>query len=59
MRKRWNYLRDPRFNPPNLNCPECTEPSKTYEIGSRTEGGKKIATWACSNGHRWLLTEDR
>lgn len=60
---RWAYMGLPHVNPPNNDCPECTEPSKTHFIGGKTveEDGKKVAhyTWKCQHGHGWLVKEIR
>lgn len=54
---RWAYLRQPGFNPPNRDCPVCTEPSKTYYIGGKTADGVTTHRWTCQHGHRWTTTE--
>lgn len=56
---RWAYMADPRYNPPNEDCPECTEPSKTYFIGGKTVDGVAQYTWHCEHGHRWVVEEPR
>ena len=61
---RWAYMGDPRHNPPNDDCPECTEPSKTYHMGAKTvtrEDGSRVAItrWECEHKHEWETTEER
>lgn len=56
---RWAYLGDPRTNPPNDECPECTVPSKTYYIGGRTVDGVAYHTKKCQHGHEWVIEERR
>lgn len=50
---RWAYMANPLYNPPNNDCPECTEPSRTYFKGGRTENGVAVYTYACEHHHRW------
>lgn len=50
---RWAYKAQPGYNPPNNDCPECEEPSRTWFIGGRTVDGKAQYTYTCDNHHRW------
>jgi len=55
---------DPRHNPPNDDCPECIEPSKTYHMGAKTvarEDGSRVAItrWECEHKHEWNTEEER
>ena len=59
MRRRWDYMGEPGYNPPNDDCPDCTEPSKTYHLGSKTVDGVKITRWYCENKHTWTVKERR
>lgn len=62
---RYAYMAHPKYNPPNNDCPECTEPSKTFFIGSRTtfdDQGKptaKITRYACEHQHEWMTEEPK
>lgn len=62
---RWAYMGQPNFNPPNNDCPECTESSKTHHQGSKTtfdENGKahmKVTRFTCEHGHEWVVEEPR
>jgi hypothetical protein len=61
---RWDYMADPRHNPPNDDCPECSEPSKTHHLGAKTvfrDDGTSYAVtrWECANNHTWKTTEER
>lgn len=58
-KNRWTYLADPRFNPPNDDCPECTEPSRTYSVGGRTVDGVAEYFWRCEHRHEWVIRERR
>ena len=53
---RWAYMSQPNFNPPNNDCPECSEPSRTYSIGGRTENGTSLYTYRCEHNHTWTTT---
>ena len=44
----------PTHNPPTDKCPECTEPSKTYFIGSKTVDGVVQTRYQCEHGHEWV-----
>jgi len=64
MSNRYSYMADPRFNPPNNDCPECEEPSKTYFIGANTvsdDDGNRVkhTTYTCEHQHEWRLAEVR
>lgn len=48
----------PGYNPPNSDCPECSCPSRTYHIGSKTKDGVATHRWKCDMGHEWILTEN-
>lgn len=50
---RWAYMGLPGFNPPNNDCPECTEPSRTFFIGGRTLNEVTSYTYRCENKHEW------
>jgi hypothetical protein len=52
---RWAYMAAPGFNPPNNDCPECAEPSKTYHIGDKTVDGVPQQRWRCQHGHEWII----
>lgn len=62
---RWAYMANPNFNPPNNDCPDCSEPSKTYHQGSRTtfdDKGQpltKSTRYACEHHHAWTVEEPR
>lgn len=56
-RNRWNYLGDPRHNPPSDACPECEAPSKTHFVGSKTVDGDRITRFMCEHGHTWTVRE--
>lgn len=58
-RNRWAYMADPRFNPPNNDCPECTAPSRTYFIGGQTIDGIAQYRWQCEHSHQWVVRESR
>jgi hypothetical protein len=52
--KRWAYMGQPNYNPPNDDCPVCTEPSRTHFIGAkRTEAGA-VTRWRCEHLHEWV-----
>lgn len=52
---RWAYMTQSDYNPPNLYCPHCETPSKTYFIGGkRTPEGRAQVRWKCSNLHEWV-----
>lgn len=59
MSRRWDYMKQPGYNPPNDDCPECEEPSKTYFIGGKTVDGVAIYTYHCEHGHKWTVEEKR
>ena len=57
-------MADPRHNPPNNDCPECTSPSKTHHQGAKTvindDGSHtKITRWECEHQHQWSVEEAR
>ena len=58
-RNRWAYMADPRFNPPNEDCPTCEAPSRTYFVGGRTVDGVAIYRWRCEHRHEWEVREAR
>ena len=47
-------MAQPNFNPPNNNCPDCTEPSKTYFIGGKMVDGVSQFRKQCEHGHEWI-----
>ena len=50
----------PGYNPPNLECPECVEPSKVFHLGSKINSeGNTQHRWACANKHYWLEINGR
>jgi len=51
---RWGYMAIPGYNPPNNDCPECTEPSRTWSRGARSVDGKAQYRYVCDNGHEWV-----
>lgn len=55
--RRWNYMRDPGYNPPSDRCPVCTEPSRVWHQGAKTVDGVKRTRWACDHGHEWVVEE--
>ena len=51
---RWAYMGQANYNPPNDDCPVCTEPSRTTCIGGkRTEAGP-VQRWRCEHLHAWV-----
>jgi hypothetical protein len=54
---RWAYMAHPDYNPPNNDCPECEEPSKTYHLGAKTVDDVKITRWGCEHNHEWEVRE--
>ena len=63
--RRWNYLRNPKVNPPNDDCPACASPSRTYPLGGRfvpapeAPGGVGWTeyAWICEHRHTWTIRE--
>jgi hypothetical protein len=49
----------PNYNPPNNDCPQCTEPSRTYYIGAKrvTLDGVayKQTRYECEHKHPWTV----
>ena len=66
-RDRWAYMGQPGHNPPNDDCPDCTEPSKTYFIGAKTvfetqdgvEVKVSVTRHHCEHHHEWVTRETR
>jgi len=61
---RWAYMGQPNFNPPTNDCPDCTEPSKTFHLGAKTvtnedESRTAVTRWACEHQHEWEVHEPR
>ena len=54
---RWSYLGTDLHNPPNNDCPECTEPSKTWHQGAKTVDGVTTRRYKCEHLHMWQVTE--
>ena len=54
---RWAYLGRPEHTLPNTDCPECTEPSKTFHKGARTKEGVTTKRYGCENDHEWRVNE--
>jgi len=58
-------MANPNYNPPNNDCPSCTEPPKTHHLGSKTtfdDDGKalmKITRFVCEHHHEWSVEEPR
>lgn len=52
---RWAYMARPDYNPPTNDCPTCTEPSKTYMVGSKKVDGVISHRWRCEHQHEWIV----
>lgn len=48
------------YNPPNVDCPDCDLPSKTFFIGGRYDSTLELTiyTWRCEHHHEWFALED-
>lgn len=54
---RWAYMGRDAHNPPTTDCPECSEPSKTYHLGAKTVNGVATRRYGCEHGHEWRVTD--
>jgi len=54
---RWDYMGEPGYNPPNDDCPECEEPSKTFFKGGKTVDGVAQYRHCCEHGHEWIVRD--
>lgn len=55
-KNRWDYMRQPGYNPPSDACPKCEEPSRVWHAGASTRDGITSEDWTCDRGHRWTTT---
>jgi len=46
----------PNYNPPNNDCPVCTEPSRTFFIGGKRSARGAVQRWRCEHQHEWVKT---
>jgi hypothetical protein len=54
---RWDYMGQPSFNPPNDDCPECKEASRTYFVGAKKVDGVTQRRYTCEHKHEWIERE--
>ncbi len=52
---RWNYMGQESYNPPNLSCPECTDPSRVFHRGAKTVEGAVRTRYMCEHQHEWVV----
>ena len=52
---RWAYMGRPAFNPPNDDCPQCEQPSKTFFRGAKLVDGIPQSRYECEHGHQWIV----
>lgn len=55
---RWAYMANSQHKSANDDCPECTEPSRSYHQGAKTVNGVTTVRYACEHNHAWTVTED-
>lgn len=56
---RWDYMSRPNYNPPNNDCPECEEASKTRFVGGKQVDGVTQKRYSCENKHEWIKKEEK